>query len=182
MDVRAALKDQYHAGLAMLADCIRQCPPDLWAAPNPPKEEGGMERSFWRIAFHAIYFTHLYLVQEEAAFEAPPSDLAVTRRADFEALWHAPWALEPYELPAATEPCPKEEILAYVDHVVSLIDPTVDALDLGREDCGFSWYKQISKLSHELLNLRHLQGHVGQLSELLMLRGIDTRWLSRRPR
>jgi hypothetical protein len=27
------------------------------------------------------------------------------------------------------------------------------------------------------MNLRHLQGHVGQLSELLMAKGIDTDWI-----
>ena len=37
----------------------------------------------------------------------------------------------------------------------------------------------MSKLSHELMNLRHTQGHVGQLSELLMARGIDTDWTSK---
>jgi hypothetical protein len=37
----------------------------------------------------------------------------------------------------------------------------------------------MSKLSHELMNLRHIQGHVGQLSELLMVAGIDTRWIAR---
>lgn len=37
----------------------------------------------------------------------------------------------------------------------------------------------MSKLSHELMNLRHTQGHVGQLSELLMARGIDTDWISK---
>jgi hypothetical protein len=37
----------------------------------------------------------------------------------------------------------------------------------------------MSKLSHELMNLRHTQGHVGQLSELLMARGIDTGWVAR---
>jgi hypothetical protein len=37
----------------------------------------------------------------------------------------------------------------------------------------------MGKLSHQILNLRHLQGHVGQLSELLMARGIDIDWVSK---
>lgn len=28
------------------------------------------------------------------------------------------------------------------------------------------------------VNLRHIQGHVGQLSELLMARAIDTNWIA----
>ncbi len=37
----------------------------------------------------------------------------------------------------------------------------------------------MSKLSHQLMNLRHRQGHIGQLSELLMARGIDTDWVAK---
>ncbi len=29
------------------------------------------------------------------------------------------------------------------------------------------------------MSLRHIQGHVGQLSELLMAHGIDTDWVSK---
>ncbi len=50
---------------------------------------------------------------------------------------------------------------------------------LAAGETGFSWYPSMSKLSHELMNLRHLQGHVGQLSELLMAHGIDTDWVAR---
>lgn len=187
MEVRDAFKEQYHAGLAMLVECIERCPDDLWSAPNPltpttsdPKnpEWNGLERSFWRIAFHNIYFTHLYLAQGEDAFQPPPSNLAV-RREEFDGMWHKPWALEPYEFAPGTKPCTQGEIIEYIKFVDSLIDTTIDGLDLDSPESGIRWYKDFPKLSHELLNLRHLQGHVGQLSELLMLRGIDTDWVSR---
>jgi hypothetical protein len=181
MDLRGALKDQYHGGLAMLAECVERCPDDLWAAPNPAVavptagEWGGVERSFWRIAFHNAYFTHLYLGQGEAAFQPAPDGSGV-RRMEFEGMWQAPWDLEPYELPVKTEPCRPGEILAYIAYVNGIVDSTVEGLDLDTDQSGFAWYKNITKLSHQLMNLRHLQGHVGQLSELLMLRGIDTDW------
>jgi len=44
-------------------------------------------------------------------------------------------------------------------------------------ESGFSWYS-IPKLDHQLLNLRHLQGHVGQLSELVMATGADLTWVA----
>ncbi|RYG32557.1 hypothetical protein EON81_20365 [bacterium] len=188
MEIASALREQYHAGLAMLAQCIQQCPDDLWRDPNPrnPVPANTADdawnvhaRSFWRIAFHAVFFTHLYLGQDEATFQAPSEGLVVKSREDLAALWVAPWAVEPYELPEATEPLTQEQLLEYLDFVDASIDPTVDGLDLYREDSGFSWYQNISKLSHQILNIRHLQGHVGQLSELLMLRGIDIRWRSR---
>lgn len=67
---------------------------------------------------------------------------------------------------------------AYLNRIDASVDEKVDGLDLSSPDPGFSWYS-IPKLDHQLLNLRHLQGHVGQLSELLMAKGIDIDWESR---
>jgi hypothetical protein len=167
MILRQALKEQYHAALAMLTDCVEKCPDDQWTAGNP-------QRPFWRIALHAVYFTHLYLGQNEAAYQPWPGKPEVRPEPDQE-----PWGVEPYDLPEDFEPYTKEQLLDYIAFVDSLIDPTVDTLDLETQDTGISWYKSMGKLSHELLSLRHLQGHVGQLSELLMARGIDTDWISR---
>ncbi len=102
------------------------------------------------------------------------------RREDFPELWQQPWEVEPYELPEDAKPCTRQELKEYIDFIVTLIDPTVQSLDLDTSDSGFSWYKNITKLSHQILNVRHLGTHVGQLSELLMARGIDTDWVSRR--
>jgi hypothetical protein len=185
MEMRAALKEQYHAGLKMLAECVELCPEDLWDSPNladPPGDRsdnalwGGVERPFWRIAFHDAYFTHLYLGQGESAFQLPPPESAVVRRQDFNRMWQPPWDLEPYELQQGTAPCLQSEILDYISFVDRLIDRTVDSLDLESRESGFTWYPGITKISHQLLNLRHLQGHVGQLSELLMQRSIDVGW------
>lgn len=168
MELREALKEQYHAGLAMLAECVEKCPDRMWL-------EGKHPRAFWRIAFHAAFYTHLYLGQDEAAFRPWPG-----RREGIHArLWEEPAEVEPYELPEGAEHYRKDELLAYLRYVDALVDPTVDGLDLDRDETGFSWYPKMSKLSHQLMNLRHLQGHVGQLSELLMAGGIDTGWVAR---
>lgn len=168
MEIRAALKEQYHAGLAMLDQCVERCPDDLWTS-------GTHQRTFWRIAFHAAFFTHLYLGQNEAAFQPWPG----RREGCHPGLWEQPAQVEPYELPEDAPPLSPEEMRAYIAYVHRLVDPTVDALDLDTQDSGFSWYKNISKLSHQILNVRHLQGHVGQLSELLMARDIDIDWVSK---
>lgn len=167
MDVRTALKEQYHAGLKMLDQCVDRCPEDLWIS-------GTFPRSYWRIAFHAVYFSHLYLGQGEDAFQPWPD-----RKDDFPGMWRPPFELEPYELPAEASVYSREEIREYISFVDGLLDPTVDALDLDTDQSGFSWYPRISKLSHQILNVRHIQGHVGQLSELLMARDIDIDWSSR---
>jgi hypothetical protein len=168
MELRQALKEQYHAGLAMLAECVEKCPEGLWLAGEHP-------RTFWRIAFQAAFFTHLYLGQNEAAFQPWPG----RREGIHHGLWRPPFEVEPYELPEGAEIYRRTEILDYLRFVDELVDPTVDQLNLDSEETGFSWYKNMSKLSHQLMNLRHTQGHVGQLSELLMARGIDTDWVSK---
>ncbi len=181
MEVKSALKEQYHAGLAMLAECVEKCPDDLWTHPNPRNGDGDrvIYRAFWRIALHTAYFTHLYLGQNEEALKAPPEATAIRQRQDLEAMWHAPWDIEPYELTEDAPESAKIEVKEYVSYVDSLVDATLDGLDLDSDESGFPWYKNINKLSHQLLNLRHLQGHVGQLSELLMAKGIDIKWVSK---
>jgi hypothetical protein len=94
-------------------------------------------------------------------------------------MWHAPWEIEPFEFPEDADPITKKELLDYIAYVDGILDGTIDNLDLDSEESGIPWYKNFGKLSHEMLTLRHLQGHVGQLSELLMARGIDTDWISR---
>lgn len=168
MELRAAMKAQYHAGLAMLAECVEKCPDDLWL-------EGKYPRLYWRIAFHAAFFTHLYMGQDEASFQRWPG----CKPGDHWKLFEAPGELEPYELPQDAPAYRPGELSEYLRFVDGLVDATVDGLNLETEDTGFPWYSKMGKLSHQLMNLRHLQGHVGQLSELLMARDIDTDWISR---
>lgn len=179
--IKHALKEQYHAGLSMLAACVEKCPDGLWTTPNPRNSDGDrvIYRAFWRISFHAVYFTHLYLGQNEAAFQPPPPEMAVRLRQDLEAMWQAPWSIEPYELPENAQASSRRDVLDYIAFVYSLVGPTVDGLDLDSVSSGYPWYKRIGKLSHELMNVRHLQGHVGQLSELLMARGVEVDWVSK---
>ncbi|HEY3329153.1 MAG TPA: hypothetical protein VGK19_03955 [Capsulimonadaceae bacterium] len=167
MKLRNALKEQYHAALAMLAECVEKCPDELWLAGKHP-------RTFWRIAFHTAFYAHLYLGQGEDAFSPWPG-----RREGIHAgLWERPEGVEPYELPEGVEIYQRHEILDYIAFIDGLIDPTIDTLDLDTDYSGFRWYVGIDKLSHELMSLRHIQGHVGQLSELLMAQGIDTDWVA----
>lgn len=172
MDLRTALEEQLHAGLAMLRECVEKCPEDLWL-------EGKHPRTFWRIAFHAAFFTHLGLGQTYQTFPKPPESLAVASREEGDRLWTDPAYLEPYEMPEEVSPYSRQDILDYIDFVDSLVGPTIDTVDLDTDDSGFPWYEGTSKLSHELMNLRHIQGHVGQLSELLMARGIDIEWVGK---
>lgn len=173
MEIQQALKEQYHAGLAMLAECVEKCPQELWL-------QGDAPRAFWRIAWHAAYFTHNYMVQDENAFNGSVADWPLPIRTTLGISdTQKATDMEPYELPETVTPLPQQEFLGYLTYLRGLVDVTVDSLDLEKQDTGFSWYPNMTKLSHELMNLRHIQGHVGQLSELLMAHGIDTDWIGK---
>ncbi len=173
MELRQALKEQYHAGLAMLVECVEKCPEDMWLAGEHP-------RTFWRIAWHAAYFTHNYVAQNEEAFNDSVADWPLTVRTALGVSdTQKAIDVEPFELPEGVTPLTQWEVRDYIGYVCGLIDATVGSLDLDSPETGFSWYPNMTKLSHELMNLRHLQGHVGQLSELLMARGIDINWVAK---
>lgn len=158
MTLKDALKSQYRAGLAMMRDCLVKCPDDVWT-------QGRHPRNFWRIAYHGLFYTHLYMVQNAEAhshFFPEPGDR--------DCLWASP----PVESPFT-----KSQLLDYLDFLVQNVDPIIDGLDLEAPTSGYHWYPNHTKLEHELLNLRHLMGHVGQLSEILMAHDIDTDWVSR---
>lgn len=150
MNVPAALKNQYHAALATLKQAIDRCPDDLWTAEGHPSQ-------FWQVAYHAIFFTHLYLQPDERAFTPWES-----HRDEYQFLGGLPWA--PNRPPKLEEPYSKEEILEYWQLCDAMIDAGVDKLDLAATDCGFSWYK-MPKLNHQIMNIRHVQEHAAQLTE-----------------
>lgn len=178
MDVTTALKGQFKAVLAMLRDCIVKCPDDVWAAGMPPlaapTERAAQERqsrTFWRIAYHALFYAHLYGVQREEDF-VPWSR-------------HVDHAKEIYlhpdeEVPPVETTYTQAEVLEYLDWIVSQVDGWVDGLDLDTQESGFYWYKDFPKLDHYILCIRHVGTHVGQLSERLFMAGVDTDWVSRR--
>ena len=62
MDIRSALKSQYHGALKTLEEVIEKCPEAMW---NDPAD--GAAR-FWRVAYHTLFYTHFYLHQDQALF------------------------------------------------------------------------------------------------------------------
>lgn len=159
--IKRALKGQYRAGLAMLRQTITDCSEETWLSGTHP-------RTYWRIAYHALFYTHLYAMQTEHDF------VAWEKQRECADLWGEPPVLPPYT---------QSEVIEYLDFIDSNIETWVDNLDLNANDSGFHWYDPIEKLDHQLLNVRHLAGHVGQLSELAMQAGLeDFKWSTRVPR
>ena len=168
---RDALKSQYHAGLAMLRGAIVQCPDALWTDAAPTN-------AFWQVAYHTLFFTNYYLGPGEDTLDAWPGHRRDVQHPDGIAGRSDPDS----PLPLLPEPYTREQALAYWRHVDRVVDGAVDALDLHAPDSGFSWYR-MSKLEHQLVNLRHLQHHTAQLADRLRAAldvGVD--WVdARRP-
>ncbi len=160
-ELKSVLKGQYHAALAMLRGAIESCPDEVWTGGVPP-------RQFFRLAYHTLYYTDMY---SEQKFE------------DF-----VPWSKHRDDVESDQErehlnpaPYSREDILEYWDSVDSRLDAKIDAMDLTRSECGIPWYN-MPKLDHQILNIRHIQEHAGQLRDRVMEAGIDQGWVSRVPK
>jgi len=144
--LRSALKSQYHATLAMLRTAIRKCPDALWSAKD------GHANAYWHIAYHTLFYTHLYLQPNNRVFHP----------------WerHQPGIQHMDRPMGGKRQYTKAEVLTYWTICDSMVDDAVDGLDLNAPRSGFSWYR-IPKLEHQLVNIRHIQYHEAQLADRL---------------
>jgi hypothetical protein len=165
MDIKDVIKSQYHAALAMLEQTIAQCPDALW-------ESSASANRFWHVAYHVLFYTHLYLQHSEKEF-APWTK----HRHESQFLGPLPWP--PHKKPTIGEPYTREEVLEYLEFCRGEVDATVNTLNLEGES-GFSWLP-FSKMELQFYNLRHLQHHTGELAERLGNQGIEIQWVGMKP-
>jgi hypothetical protein len=151
--LRSALRSQYHAGLAMLREAVEKCPQEIWASTEH-------RNAFWQIAYHALFYTHLYLQPDLAAFRPWEHHQSGVQNPDGIAGAPDPEST----LPLIPEPYTRVQVLEYCAFCDDMMDEAVEALDLASPSSGFDWYR-MSKLEHQLVNLRHLQHHTAQLAD-----------------
>ncbi len=165
MDIKPALKSQYHAAMNVLKEVIEKCPDSMW------NHYYHGFRSFWRVTYHTLFFTDYYLQKDH---QTTPT--WSKRRPEAECTGPIPW--ENNRDPKPCDPYSKAELMEYWSELDQRIDALVDALNLESAESGFPWYK-ISKFEHQLVNLRHLQHHAAALSVRLKdSDGIGIRWVS----
>ena len=153
--LRSSLKNQYRAALAMLREGVERCPDDLWL-------DDESTTVCWQLAYHTLFFTHLYLQPDEAAFRPWEQ-----HRSDVQYPDGIPGPpLEGSDLPLVAEPYTRAQVLAYWRFCDAMLDGAVDALDLLSPESGFYWYP-IPKLEHQLVNIRHIQHGAAQLADRL---------------
>lgn len=167
--LRDILASQYHAALAMLREAIELCPDLLWT-------DDSYANACWQLAYHTLYYTHLYLQPDEAAFQPWQGQQPEVQHPD--AIPGREFPDSP--LPLLPQPYTRDQVLEYWRVCDGMVDDALAALDLGAPTSGFSWYR-ISKLEHQLVSLRHIQHHAAQLADRLRARAaVGVRWVGNR--
>jgi hypothetical protein len=124
MDVRTAIKSQYLAALAMLEQAVVECPESLWY-------DTSYKNRFWHIAYHVLFYTHLYLQDKLEDFV--PWD----RHSDTYASLRPPDAPEAQAADDHT-PFSQAEIQEYLAICRTVVEEKVAGLDPNAES-GFHW-------------------------------------------
>jgi len=153
--LRASLISQYGAGLSMLRQIVEKCPDELWLSTS-------LRNQFWRVAYHTLFFVHLYLQPAESDFVPWPKHRDEVESGSGER--------------ADATPYSQSDILEYLEFCAVEVRGRVVDMDLHAQS-GFPWHR-CSRLELQLINIRHLQGHVGELSEQLSDKtGIQIKWV-----
>lgn len=164
MSTKEIIKSQYYAALEMLRQAIIKCPDGLWSDPE-------YANPFWHVAYHALFYTHLYLQPYEADFV--PWEKHREGR-------HSLSPPPPDAAPESEAPYSREEILAYHELCRQQVESQVAALDL-EGPSGFYWLP-FNKLALQFYNIRHIQQHTGELCERLGWNGeIEVGWVGNKP-
>lgn len=166
--LRASLRRQYGAALRMLREALATCPPEAWnAAPV----------GVWQLAYHALFFTHLYLMPDEASFAPWPGHRGDVQHGD-----GLPGPADPDDHRPLLPPAyAQDDVLAYLAWIEERLERWIAMLDLASASSGFSWYP-VPKLDHQLVNLRHLQHHAAQVVQRVRDAGGDPGgWIAAEP-
>jgi hypothetical protein len=162
MDTKQVIQSQYFAALEMLKQAVLKCPEVLWNAPEDRNKS-------WHVAYHALFYTHLYLQPAEKDFKPWEG-----HRDEYQFLGPMPWP--PHALPKIGEAYTSEQVLAYLAFVREQVTRCVPALDL-EASSGFEWLP-FGKLELQFYNIRHLQQHTAELYERLGGRArLDLDWI-----
>jgi hypothetical protein len=165
METTEIIHSQYNATLGMMRQVIEKCPEALWDTPPD-------QNQFWHIAYHALFYTHLYLQPEARDFST-----WIKHQADSELLGRKAWA--PEEEIAPCRPYTKAELFEYLEFCLSQVAFQMQNFNVDAPS-GFPWLP-LGKLELQFYSIRHLQQHIGELSERLGKAGINVDWIGSSP-
>lgn len=157
MDLKPVVISQYNASLQMLGQAVEGCPDEIWDAAEDATP-------FWRVAYHALFYAHLYLQPAVEQFRP----------------WEKHWegAEKQGKDAPAGKPFTKEEVLAYLAFCHAEVQARTADLE-PEAPSGFFWLP-MNKLELQFYAIRHVQQHTGELMERLGARaGIELHWVGK---
>lgn len=158
---RAAIRQQFHAAIDMLANAMDACPDSLWLREGP--------RAFWYLAFHTLFFLDLYLSENDETQFRPPAPFGLSE-------------LERGYVPPERV-YRKDELIEYVAHCRKRLDTVLEGMseDWAASQCPIV-FRAMSNGELLLYNMRHVQHHAAQLN-MLLRQTIDSapKWVSKGP-
>lgn len=149
------ISSQYRASLKMLMEAIDRCPQDTWTAE-------GYDNAYWRIVYHALFYTAFYLSENPASFVPYSHHFANYNFLGKLTHEHKPIDIERIYL--------KDEMMEYAQSISDGCEASVGRIPMDSES-GFDWIP-MNRFELHLYNLRHIQHHAGQLIERLHTLGI----------
>ncbi|MFK7844951.1 MAG: DinB family protein [Rhodothermales bacterium] len=158
-----ALASQYEAALEMLRAAIQATPVEVW-------DSADYENRTWRLAYHVLYGTKMYLASSPETFLV------------WEGVIEGAESLGgPWEDPSATvvleDVHSVDELVAFLESLLAELPEAIAALPL-EADSGFEWYP-FSRLELHLNSIRHIQHHTAQIIERLRSHGVTgIEWVS----
>ena len=162
MDCSKILISQYLAALTMLGQTVSRCPDPIWDSADD-------KIPFWRVAYHALFYTHLYLQDSEQSF-------IPWNRHRKEYQFIGPVPRPPYAPPQIGIAYDRNDLLDYLTFCRQQVTERIPQVNL-EAPSGFDWLP-FTKLELQLYNLRHLQQHTGELMERLGSRaGLEIDWV-----
>jgi hypothetical protein len=124
-----------------------------------------------------LFLAHLYVQPNEDAFKPWKDHQGNVQHEDGIAGPPDPNST----LPLIPEPYSRAQVLEYWSFCDGMIDDALDAFDPLDSESGFSWYK-VSKLEHQIVNIRHIQIGAAQLGARLRSKlDIGVQWVGSRP-
>lgn len=167
METSKIIISQYQAALEMLKQAVAKCPEELWNSPDD-------KTKFWHIAYHALFYTHLYLQDSEQDFRP-----WAKHRKEYQFIGKLPWP--PHSQPQIGEPYDQDSVLEYLAFCQQQVEARVPQLNLEAAS-GFEWLP-FGKLELQFYTIRHIQQHTGELMERLGGRtGLKFDWVGMGPR
>lgn len=161
MSTTAIINSQFHAALDMLEQTIQRCPDGVWY------DDASKNRA-WHIAYHALFYVHLYLQPTETDF------VPWARHRENYNVMGGRLGYPPFTEVVIDQPYSQADLLDYTAICRAEVDKQIPALDLGATS-GFEWLP-FGKLELQLYSLRHLMMHIGEIADRLGAQGIDVDW------